>query len=558
MSGAGCVKIHPRPADEPASPAHAPMATAPDTSETVPDLPRSYPQEMHQWFDCYALNPDDKLGHDAILYLAETGIRRLALVAFSVCHARDLRVHLSGISLSRIGFGAWADILERSVAASSLWDASGLTGALTNNGRLAIAKKVLPELSYWNVINPLAEALATRTAPTVTWWEALKNVVWYRNRTLGHPQPSAIGKHGYYAVMTPVIASSIGELLWNKALQTVFADYPVARFDRLEHGQRYRVRVWDIDGRDRTHPVVGAEGTDFEAGARLIVRRRGQEFSFVCLEIDPEEALPPPEPAAAPLDREDLGGNLPELPGRESPEDDQDQPYLDAELVVVIPGRFRAGADNVEVQITRPFAIARLPVTQALYRNVTERNPSRFQVDLHPVESLSWWDAVYFCNAFSELLGLDPVYLIAGRDVTFDLAMPGVRLPTESEWEYACRGGHTGVGYEPIDNTTAWYAPFAENSTHPVGALAPNGLGLHDMLGNVFEWCNDRHDEVYPSVTSTVDPTGPDEGRSRVVRGASYISASKFVNAADREGRHPDTAHKTIGFRVARTLAKKQ
>ena len=172
-----------------------------------------------------------------------------------------------------------------------------------------------------------------------------------------------------------------------------------------------------------------------------------------------------------------------------------------------------AGKKKHRVRITRPFYLGVYEVTQAQYEAVMGNNPSFFtangrgkdrvpgqSTDRHPVEQVSWLDAVKFCNKLSEREGIAPFYGIDGGKVTVaDWNRPGYRLPTEAEWQYACRA-NTSTRYPFGDDAArlgeyGWFSGNSGDKTHPVGEKRPNGFGLYDMLGNVSERCWDAHDE---------------------------------------------------------------
>jgi formylglycine-generating enzyme required for sulfatase activity len=179
------------------------------------------------------------------------------------------------------------------------------------------------------------------------------------------------------------------------------------------------------------------------------------------------------------------------------------------------------------------------PVTRELYARITGGLPDGPRG--LPVESVSWWDAVRFCNALSRHEELTPVYDLAadgesaGRDATAD----GYRLPTEAEWEHACRAGTTGPRYGALDDI-AWYRGNSQERLHEVGGRLPNPWGLHDMLGNVWEWCWDHYDtEVY--------------GSYRVLRGGGWFDEHWSCRASVRRRSHPTFRVDDVGFRVARS-----
>ncbi|MET9777838.1 formylglycine-generating enzyme family protein [Streptomyces sp. NPDC006367] len=189
-----------------------------------------------------------------------------------------------------------------------------------------------------------------------------------------------------------------------------------------------------------------------------------------------------------------------------------------------------------------PYALAALPVTQALYAQVTGLRPSTAQGDSLPVESVSWWDAARFCNALSRRDGRSPAYRFhdVGEGIEWDASADGYRLPTEAEWEYACRAGTTGPHYGPLDEI-AWYRDNSHERIHDVGGKQPSQWGLYDMLGNVWEWCWDVYDaEVY--------------GAYRVLRGGGWFDEHWSCRASVRRRSHPAFQVDDVGFRIARSL----
>ena len=217
--------------------------------------------------------------------------------------------------------------------------------------------------------------------------------------------------------------------------------------------------------------------------------------------------------------------------------------------VEIPPGTFLMGdpGSTRKVTITRPFKLFSVPMTQALYRQLLGENPSHFKGDTRPVETVSWFDAVRCCNAFSSALGLPAAYRIQGSEVCWaGLNHPGVRLPTEAEWEYACRAGTTGDYAGNLDEM-GWYDQNSGKQTHPVGQKKPNPWGLYDMHGNVWEWCWDWRDAKLEGGT---DPVGPASGSSRVFRGGSWGRFAFRCRAANRYGYYPSGCGNNIGFRA--------
>ncbi|MFE1247029.1 formylglycine-generating enzyme family protein [Streptomyces sp. NPDC058766] len=187
------------------------------------------------------------------------------------------------------------------------------------------------------------------------------------------------------------------------------------------------------------------------------------------------------------------------------------------------------------------FRLAAFPVTQAWYAEVTGERPSAVRGDLLPVEGVSWWDAVRFCNALSRREGLTPAYRLGGdgEPAGWDTSADGYRLPTEAEWEHACRAGSTGPRYGPLGDI-AWYRGNSDGRIHAVGGKQPNALGLYDMLGNTWDWCWDLYDpEVY--------------GTYRVLRGGGWADEHWSCRASVRRRSHPTFRIDDVGFRVARS-----
>ena len=189
-----------------------------------------------------------------------------------------------------------------------------------------------------------------------------------------------------------------------------------------------------------------------------------------------------------------------------------------------------------EVKITRPFLMGKTPVTQMQWVSVMRENPSTFKGYNLPVEQVSWNDAILFCNRLSEREGLTPAYRINGDNVTLDKGADGYRLPTEAEWEYACRAGtatrfYTGNS-DSVLGGACWYYDSSDSKTHPVGKKTPNAWGLYDTHGNLWEWCWDWYGG-YPS-DSVTDPAGPATGSARIFRGGSWRNGAEYCRSADR------------------------
>ena len=189
-----------------------------------------------------------------------------------------------------------------------------------------------------------------------------------------------------------------------------------------------------------------------------------------------------------------------------------------------------------------PYRLAASPVTQALYAEITGLRPSTADGDRLPVEGVSWWDAVRFCNVLSQRDGFTPAYHVHadGEGIEWDASADGYRLPTEAEWEHACRAGTTGPHYGPLDEI-AWYRGNSHERIHDVGGKRPNAWGFYDMLGNVWDWCWDIYDaEVY--------------GIYRVLRGGGWFDEHWSCRASARRRSHPTFQVDDVGFRIARSL----
>jgi formylglycine-generating enzyme required for sulfatase activity len=214
------------------------------------------------------------------------------------------------------------------------------------------------------------------------------------------------------------------------------------------------------------------------------------------------------------------------------------------EMIAISRGRVRLSDRRTQRSWTvdlEPYQLAVFPITQALYAQVTGQRPSTAEGDQLPVEGVSWWDAVRFCNALSRLEGLTPAYRLHpdGEGIKWDASADGYRLPTEAEWEHACRAGTDGPRYGQLGEI-AWYRGNSNGRIHDVGGKRPNPWDLHDMLGDVWEWCWDIYDpEVY--------------GPYRVLRGGGWYDEHWSCRASVRRRSHPTLKIDDIGFRIARS-----
>jgi len=235
------------------------------------------------------------------------------------------------------------------------------------------------------------------------------------------------------------------------------------------------------------------------------------------------------------------------------------------------------GRDSDETQhqvtLTRSFYVSQYEVTQSEWESVMGWNESDFRGSSRPVERVTWYDAVSYCNKRSQAEGLTPAYTITGASysgnhivsatVSWNQSAAGYRLLTEAEWEYACRagtqtafcnGGITNIYCDPVDpnlNQVGWYCGNAGSTTHDVGGKSPNGWGLYDIHGNVWEWCWDWYGSYGGTVT---DPTGPGSGSDRVLRGGSWGCYARYCRSAFRYGSTPGARTDDLGFRLARNV----
>jgi formylglycine-generating enzyme required for sulfatase activity len=195
--------------------------------------------------------------------------------------------------------------------------------------------------------------------------------------------------------------------------------------------------------------------------------------------------------------------------------------------------------------------------------DVNWRNPGFRQGDDHPVVCVSWFDAVQYCNWLSVKEGLKPAYTITGQTVNGDRSANGYRLPTDAEWEYACRAGTSTPFFtgERISTSQANYNgnfPYNYGNkglfrkiTVSSGSFPPNAWGLYDMHGNVWEWCWDYYN--LPNATPVSDPIGPASGAHRINRGGGWTSPAKSMRSALRGSDLPETAGNNLGFRIAKS-----
>jgi len=263
-----------------------------------------------------------------------------------------------------------------------------------------------------------------------------------------------------------------------------------------------------------------------------------------------------------------LGDDIDAL--RERAGSSSDPVYIspDIEMVWINSGSFIREGNTITLS---GFYMGKYEVTQEQYQAVMGTNPSFFSSNpaagdtqgKRPVERVTWFDAIEFCNKLSTKEGLTPVYTITGRtpatgypitsaEVTAAWTNNGYRLPTEAQWEYACRAGTTTYWSFGDDESElvnyAWYSNNSNSRTHQVGLKLPNAWGLYDMHGNVWELCWNWYGN-YPAGS---DPTGASSGTYRVARGGGWDYSAGSTRSANRGTSSPDNRGSDIGFRVVR------
>ncbi|WP_049576440.1 formylglycine-generating enzyme family protein [Streptomyces sp. SBT349] len=189
------------------------------------------------------------------------------------------------------------------------------------------------------------------------------------------------------------------------------------------------------------------------------------------------------------------------------------------------------------------FRLAPYPVTRELYRSIVGEAPASSAGPRTPVTEVAWKEAIRFCNLLSRAAGIEPCYALGtdpdGLDAVCDWETEGYRLPSEAEWEYACRAGTSGPRYGELDEI-AWHAGNSGGEVHEVATRTPNAWGLHDTIGNVWEWCWDVFDpRVY--------------GPYRVFRGGGAFDPPRGCRASCRRKSHPTFRIDDLGFRLARS-----
>ena len=207
-----------------------------------------------------------------------------------------------------------------------------------------------------------------------------------------------------------------------------------------------------------------------------------------------------------------------------------------------IPSKGHNQTQTVENVVIKPFQMAKYPVTNQIYDLITETGKKNDTNNHLPKVDISWHDAILFCNNISRYFELTEYYSLNGNvsEVLFNPDSNGFRLPTDAEWQYACKAGSNSYQYSGIDDI-AWHKANSNNSAHNIGEKRPNEWGLYDILGNVWEWCWDLYDvETYASY--------------RIFRGGSFAEEGRICGSTTRRKSHPTFAIDDLGFRLARSI----
>ena len=241
-------------------------------------------------------------------------------------------------------------------------------------------------------------------------------------------------------------------------------------------------------------------------------------------------------------------------------------------MIKVEGGNFDMGSNSGESDekpihkvTVSSFYISKYETTQEEYQNIMGNNPSNFKVSNLPVEYVSWFDAIKFCNAKSKKDGLSVAYnetsgelLDSSGNVTTDITkVKGYRLPTEAEWEYSARGGNKSQGYTYSAGNSleevAWFSSNSGNKTHEVGTKKANELGIYDMSGNVSEWCTDWYGSNYYENSTDINPVNTKSSGNRVNRGGSWLIDPDYLRVGNRTSNTPTGTIYYLGFRLAKT-----
>jgi formylglycine-generating enzyme required for sulfatase activity len=324
---------------------------------------------------------------------------------------------------------------------------------------------------------------------------------------------------------------------------------------------------------DLYYSIVPGTGETRVPGTSVPGTRVLPQETALKVPVETPELFPTPDMAALPAGNFAMGSPGMELDRTEFRERRRevrlDAVYLGKREVTA--GEFRRFVEETGYRTTAEDAGGAMAYNEAsgeweVRAGADWRRPGFGQGNDHPVVNVSWFDAVAYCNWLSEKEGRVPAYTLSGEAVSWNRDAGGYRLPTEAEWEYACRAGTTTPFFtgERISTAQANYnGNFPYNygtrglfrkSTLPAASFRPNGWGLYDMHGNVWEWCWDFYGltrEGTEHITA-LNPVGPDSGAHRINRGGGWESAARDLRSAARSSNFPETAGSSVGFRLAR------
>lgn len=219
-----------------------------------------------------------------------------------------------------------------------------------------------------------------------------------------------------------------------------------------------------------------------------------------------------------------------------------DQKWISTNSKMSIPG-VKGNLTEIKRKVfIEPFYLAKHPVTKGLFESITQKELLNVELDSIPIVNVSWYEAISFCNLLSKKCGLEECYTFDhdSSDVICNQSANGYRLPTDAEWQYACKAGSTGYRYGELMDI-AWYSKNSNGQVHHAGKKEPNNWGVYDMLGNIWEWCWDLYDE------KTYGPY-------RIFRGGSWAESARGCGATTRRRGHPSFCIDDLGFRLAKSL----
>ncbi len=241
----------------------------------------------------------------------------------------------------------------------------------------------------------------------------------------------------------------------------------------------------------------------------------------------------------------------------------------DENMILVKGGTFKMGSTDLGPNDDEPihdvrlnsFLIGKCEVSQKQWKAVMGNSPSLFVGEDLPVENVNYYDAVEYCNKRSQQEGLTPCYTGTGDAIVCNFEADGYRLPTEAEWEFAARGGNKSANYvysgSNIPEEVAWFELNSGLKTNPVGKKKSNELGIYDMSGNIWEWCEDWYDENYYKTSPVDNPHGPEKGKLRSYRGGGGNGRPFFLRTTARFNLPSGHGRFDMGFRVVRKPAEK-